>query len=472
MDLEELVRTLRTEGNDDAHIEAKSALRGFPESVTATLSAFANTPGGGDIVFGLEEGQGFAATGVYDPVQCQQSLATVARNGLSPSIRLTSETGLVDGVTVVVAHIPEADRLLKPVRVKRTGLAYLRQYDGDYPLSEQEEQAFVADRGQPIFDEASVSDATCQDLDQRALADYLSRRRSASPALMGMTDDEVLLRTGVVNQDGCPTTAGLLLLGIYPQQFMANTGIKASLLPAGGSTPTLRALDSAYLTGPIPTMLDDAVAWVGRVTPNAIIGDSVTGAVRDRPTYPALAIRELVANALIHRDYGPHALNASITLQVDDQGLLIANPGGLFGLRTEALGKTRSHLRNARLAELAQYVTTKDGSRVIERLGTGIPAIRSALAEAGMKPPVFLDQGIRFVAQLSRWRPQPTVTGHNQVVMDALLSAHQPLSRRQLVEQTGLTDRQVRYALTKLADQGLVTEQTVRGRTLSYSPVS
>lgn len=85
MDLEELaslVADLRHEGGDTAEVEAKWAAGGFPNSALPTMSAFANTPGGGTIVFGLDESAGFTAVGVYDATACKAMLAAKARESV------------------------------------------------------------------------------------------------------------------------------------------------------------------------------------------------------------------------------------------------------------------------------------------------------------------------------------------------------------------------------------------------------
>jgi len=469
MDVNEMIHQLRAAGGDNAQIEAKSAAGGFPDSVIETLSAFANTPGGGDIVFGVDESQGCAVTGVYDPQLCQQAVVNAGRHGVVPPIKITTETQAIEGSTVVIAHVPEADRSLKPVKVRKSGLAYLRQYDGDYPLSEQEEQAFIADRGQPTFDEEPVLNADFDDLDPDAVTRYVNERQLVSPTLATMSGEEVLVRTGVVSK-GHPTLAGLLALGVYPQQFFANLGIQASLLPPGGSRATVRAFDSASITGAIPTMLEQASSWIYRMAGRAIIGDETTGAVSNKPTYPLIAVRELLANALIHRDLGSYALNQPITVQIKSDQLLISNPGGLFGLRLDSLGHTPSYLRNGRLAEICQYVTTRDSNRVIERLGTGIPAVRESLATAGMRPPIFIDQGVRFVAILQAGpAPQPDQQLTSLAQVRATLADKGPLTTRQLRTATGLTSRQITHALRQLADMGQIIASPLDGRSNLYA---
>jgi ATP-dependent DNA helicase RecG len=54
-DLSALTAELRASGGDNTSIEVKAAAGGLPESLTPTLCALANMPGGGTIILGLDE---------------------------------------------------------------------------------------------------------------------------------------------------------------------------------------------------------------------------------------------------------------------------------------------------------------------------------------------------------------------------------------------------------------------------------
>lgn len=123
-------------------------------------------PGGGTIVLGLDEQDGFRATGVYEPVEAQRRLADQARTAVTPPLQVTLETALTEGATLVVARVSELPARDKPCSVIAGGRAYLRSYDGDYALSAQEQAAFVAERGPPRFDRDAVSDTGLDDLDR------------------------------------------------------------------------------------------------------------------------------------------------------------------------------------------------------------------------------------------------------------------------------------------------------------------
>ena len=461
MDVKDFVTLLRTEGNDTESVEAKRATGGIPSDLAPVLSAFANRPGGGTIIFGLDEKNSFAVTGVFDVKTLKQGVADLARNALVPSVTVHLETVPYEGVDLVVATVAEASVTHKPVMVKRTGQAYLRQYDGTFPLSEQEVQAFIANRGQPEFDLTPVA-AAAEDLDGDSVTQFVREQRSATEVFAGWDQERILRHTRVMTGEGTPTTAGLLAFGIYPQGVLPNSGIQASCWTGPARKASSQLIDSRALVGSIPVLLDQAVAWVARNTPTAIEART-DGHLYDRPTYPRVAVRELVANALVHRDLSPYAANAPISVILEPDQLIITNPGGLFGLTVAALGNTDSHLRNPHLAQILLTARTPDGQRVIERLGSGIPRAESALEEAGMNTPIFYDTGLRFTARIlaaqrAELSPMPG-GGNSDTVMSALANGADTVQA--ISAATGLSQRQVRYALSCLQAGGLVAARRV-----------
>ncbi len=397
-----LLADLRAEGNDFAEVEVKRASGGFPENISTTLSAFGNTPGGGIIVFGLDESHSFEPVGVWDAPGCKQAIASSARNSVDPPLTVSVESVQVDDVELVVAAVNELPASAKPCKARSTGRAYLRSYDGDYPLSELEEQAFIANRSTPRFDQAPVLGATYDDdLDADLVSSYCRTASEASPGLRRFDNNEILFRTGVlVGDERLPSIGGLLALGVYPQQFYPNLVIQASASPRASDPEGTRVSDARRFDGPIPTMLEEAVRWVARNSRTRIRFGS-DGQGRDEPEYPIVAVRELLSNALIHRDLGPYALGEAIALKVTEDQMILSNPGGLYGITAERLGKTGvTSARNGYLLRICQYVRTASGNRVVEALATGIPTILSSLAAAGMVPPRFHDQGIKFAVRM------------------------------------------------------------------------
>lgn len=180
-ELDALIAELRSAGGDCTNVEVKSAAGGLPQSLTSTLSALANLPGGGTIILGLDERAGFRPVLLSNPQDLKQGLALKAR-AFTPPIQLTISDGTVDGHPVVVAIVHECDPSAKPCKVIASGAAYLRGYDGDFELSALEEQAFLATRRPPRFDRAPVDEATFADLDEELLSEFLRSVRERDPA--------------------------------------------------------------------------------------------------------------------------------------------------------------------------------------------------------------------------------------------------------------------------------------------------
>lgn len=482
VDTEELVADLRRSGGERADLEVKSGAGGFPQSLTSTLSALANLPGGGTVVIGLDERRNFAPVRLADVGEVKQALGNKARAYIPP-VQLEIEDVEVLGHHIVVAHVVECDPSNKPCRVKSTGRAYLRSHDGDFPLSALEEQAFLAARTTPRFDRAPVDETSTDELDTELTARWLDSVRTHDPAGLGRfsDDDEVLRRAGVVRSDGRLSAAGLLVLGAYPQQYFPRFVVQAAVMPSPDSMPGTRAQNLTTVSGPIPHMLDTALTWARRSFGYRVV-DEGDGRVRDVPEYPLTAFREIVANAVIHRDLDAWSAGQAVEVRLRHDRLVVTNPGGLYGITVDRLGKDHvTSARNAVLLNLCRFATLpSDGSRVVEALATGIPRITEELSAAGMPPPVFTDTGIRFTVVLHNTarRPGPTRTevraprirpGTNLARVYAVLS-DAPISAAEIAAETGLSRVSVRKAIRLLRDEhGVVDQQGTQGETATYT---
>lgn len=473
IDIQRLVSVLRAEGGDLPAVEVKSAAGGLPESLLQTLCAFANRPGGGTILLGLDEASGFTTVPLPDRREMKAALASRARHALEPPLTVEIDETTVDGEPVIVAVVPELDPSQKPCRVgggTHRGV-WIRTWDGDYRASDLEIQGLLAARGQPRFDAAPVEAASRADLDEGLVEDFVRACRGGSEQLSQIRDtDELLWRMGVlVGDDRLPSVAGLLALGIYPQQHLPGTGLQAVLAPGPDRSDT-RVLDSRRFDGPIPRMLADALAWVTRSTPTEIrIGPE--GTVRDVPAWPNAAVREVVGNALIHRDLSAWALSETPLLRVAHDRLVVRNPGGLYGLTVERLGRIGvTSARNSTLVRICQYVRLPDGTRTIEALASGIPTVLTALRDADMPSPIFDDDGLRFTVVMRREKPasrpvvRPGTTGAK--VFGALAGG--PLGVDQIAAATGLEPANIRRRLRELRAAGLVVQHGGRGLATTY----
>ena len=477
-DLTEALARLELEGGDCLEIEAKTFSEYSHAALGPTLSAFANLPGGGTILLGVSENP-VSVVGVERPRDLKKALVSQARQGFSSEITVDVHDLDLDGRTVVVANVQEAPVNSKPCRWKKTGSAYLRQYDGDYRMSLQEEQQLLLRHERPREDSAPVPGTSAGSLDDDLVQSFLRAVRAGTTVFATRPDAEVLLDLNVLTESGEATLAGLYALGRYPQKHFPGLSITAAIT---GEEDGVRASDRLMIAGPLPRMLTDAVAWVSRAMRTSIrFGDDGHG--RDVHEYPLVAVRELIANALVHRDLSEPALSKGIEIRLLRDRFIISNPGGLWGLSVDQLGtRDGKSAVNEYLYNICTFATDGEGRRVIEGLGSGIREVRRALRDADMEPVRFQDTGVRFTALLPRGallspRPDTTSTVPDEVAALSRNAAAVWLcledgarTRQQIVEAAHLTGRQAAYALNKLKEAGLIVVRGGRGdRATSYA---
>ena len=132
-------------------------------------------------------------------------------------------------------------------------------------------------------------------------------------------------------------------------------------------------------------MLDKALSFVRRNIGTMVIIDD-NGQRTDVPHYPMKALREAIANALIHRDYSINTEGAYIYLRIFDDRIEVLNPGGLYGNnRIENLGTDNMlEVRNNTIIRLLEETTD-----IVENRHTGIATMRDEMKKMNLPEPEF-----------------------------------------------------------------------------------
>lgn len=454
MRTEAMIAAARAVGTDYHSVEIKSGAGGFPASIVDSLSAFANGEGG-TVLLGLDEAADFTPANGFDAVRIRDALAGACADKMEPPLRLQIDIEEFEGARIVRADVPELDPVAKPCFVKARGAyqgSFIRGGDGDRRLTQYEVTQLLANRTQPTSDQEVVANATLADLDDELVEGLLAMSRRRSPRAFDKLDTtDALVRLGVAarGDDGeiHPTLAGLLSLGAYPQQHFPQLFISFVVLPGvrmGQVSPDgARFLDNQTITGPIPIMVTDAVAAMIRNMRKAAV---VKGIGReDRYDYPIEVIRELVVNAVMHRDYSPDSRGAQVQIELYADRLVVKSPGGLYGsVSVDMLGSDDqvSTSRNRTLAAILSDLPLPNGrgETICENRGSGIPQVMASLREAGMSPPTF-EAG---PAQLKVTVPQHALLAPDIIEWIGSLQAH------------GLTDIQ-HLALAMMRTTGRAT---------------
>ncbi len=393
-ELKELIEQVQEQKCESNYIELKSARNGCPK-LFDTLSSFSNQSGGGKIIFGIDENDDYSICGVYDAADLQKRIMEQSLQ-MEPDIRPLCTVITINQKSVVCAEIQEIDNFAKPCFYKGAGRlkgSYVRVADGDRQMSEYEVYSYEAFK-KKIHDELRTdSRATLEAIDTDAFSEYLLHLKKKKQNLSGLEKDKIQTLQGFVIDDK-PTLAGIMLFGDYPQAYYPQLSVTAVVVPGTKKSETgsvgERFIDNVRIDGTIVQMLNDTLSFIRRNMKVNTIIDENTGKRRDRTEYPVIAVRELVLNALIHRDYSIHTDFTPITVTMYSDRMEIENPGGLYGRMTlDQLGKVSADTRNPFLANALEVMGET------ENRYSGIPTVINAMSEANLPAPKFEnDRGI------------------------------------------------------------------------------
>lgn len=476
----DLVEDVQAKKAEFQTIEVKAAHFGCPKRLYDTLSSFSNQDAGGIIVFGLDEEANFNVVGVYDARDLQKHV-TEQCDQMSPVVRAVFSSALINGKQIVTVEIPAVDITDRPCFYAgkgRTHGSYIRVGDADKPMTEYEIYSYEAYRKKYQDELTPVERAGVSALSQQSLSRYLLALKATKPNLAQL-DDQAVLELMSVFHNNVPTIAGLMLFGTYPQAYFPQLSVIATVIPGNepGSVGDdgARFSDNRRIEGTLSEQLEATLAFIRTNTRVSTTIDQITGQRIDRPDYPVEAVRELVLNALIHRDYSVHTQGMPIQVQIFSNRLVITNPSGLYGrLAIDELGKVQPDTRNPVIA------TAMETLGETENRYSGIPTVRRIMSEQGRPAPLFETTRGEFRVTLFLGNAAGNINDHS-VDAIALGKVEQkvvafcqdtPRSRAEIARMLGVQPAYaMRRYVTPLVERGLLTlmiPETPRSRSQRY----
>lgn len=389
MDLEQLQRLLAK--GEDLHTEFKR-WPVQPDDVAATLVAFANTDGGRLILGVDDEGK---IVGVPEFPRVVQAIDNISVQNCQPPVTVVQEViHDPEGRAVVVVQVPKGDE--RPYRTHR-GAFFIRTASGRRQASRQELLRLFQETESLYYDEHRVHRARLDDLDPDAVKKLLRRVQDQGLDVEGLDPHRLLVNWRLAAQAGSeliPTLAGVLFLAREPQHFFPYAYVSA--LRIAGRDISTPPIDQKRVEGRLLDVIEDSLRFLN-------LHLMRRHEIRDlepevKPELPALALREVMVNAVAHRDY---TIWAPIRLIVYDDRVEVRTPGGLPNTVTlEALRIGTHVLRNPMIYNVLLRVG------LVTDAGSGIPRMIRLVRRATGHEPAFSLEGNEFVVALPRARPR------------------------------------------------------------------
>ena len=342
-------------GEDSKHqfkVEATNAT-----ALAQEIVAFANS-GGGRIFVGIADDGTAHELYAAQVGTLNQLVANASTTCVRPSINVTSENVSVGSGVVVVVTVP--DGLGKPYQ-DHSGAFWVKNGSDQRKVTAREEIQRMFQNAQLVHgDDVRVPGTSIADVDLEVFREFFKLRFEQELDEQSNSLGQVLTNMRLLNGDSL-TVAGLMLFAKAPNQFLPVFHVKAVCYP-GSDIHASAYIDSADLYGRIQQQFEDALGFLLRNIhwEQGDQGVNSTGL----PEIPRIVFEELVANALVHRDY---FVSAPIRIFIFDNRIEIISPGHLPNNLTVAnIRSGNSNMRNPILSSYANKVLPYRG------LGTGI----------------------------------------------------------------------------------------------------
>ena len=309
-------------------------------------------------------------------------------------------------------------------------------------------------------DALPVKGASLEDIDLTRLQRHLEMGR----ALRSRDPMEYLTeQRGVTEVEGqlVPTLGGLVCFGRDPQRHLPHTAI--ALTRYSGAAPnSQQVLDIRDLRGTLFDMIDATEAYLWAQSNH---GFRIDNGPRRIPLdqYPRPALRELVVNAMAHRDY--RVTGSRVKIEMFKNQVEWSSPGGL------PAGVTVENILKAQYTRNPIIVGFLWDAGYIEQRGMGLDSVVNLLGSENLAYPQMEDTGASFLIRIE---------GHGSVDRHSGAGLSEPLAQIfVLVESAGAAGvsakaiaqrlatpiRTVNYRLGELVDRGLVVRSGATNRT-------
>jgi len=356
-------------------------------SISKEIVAFANTKGG-IIIVGVEDKTGGLRGLSYVEIEKYNGLLSdAANNNVKPTVNIETEQIKIDDKIVIIATIKEG--LNKPYKDKK-GVTWVKSASNKRRVTSNEEEArFLQEGGYLTADQQEIKGSSYSNINLNLLKYYLIKSnifdfesfinklgKGSKLKPNDLQSNEIdfflqkidftdtskkfLTNLGILSNDKL-SLAGLLLFSDDVQRFKSLFTIDCVSFPQN-DTNALTYLDTENLSGNYYDIFQKTMFFLERNLKKIPFGEGFNTPYQYE--IPLEALRELLVNALVHRNY---YINSTIKVFIFPNRIEIISPGVLpNSLTIEKVKAGISNARNPNLHSLAKFILPYKG------YGTGI----------------------------------------------------------------------------------------------------
>lgn len=356
MDSCKLRALLKKEEGPKLDFKAKISLEtyGDKKEFVKDVIAIANSRGGrGYIIFGVQD-KTKKILGINPEDYNEERIQQVIYNRCDPPVAVSMDFIELEGKTLGVLTIYKSHH--RPHQMIQNGAFYIRRGSTTDTARRNEIANLFQENGLMRYETVVLKNVSLDEIDETIVKSYFERL-----GFVGEKPSEILMESlGIISQkvggEGySPTIGGLLLFGKNPFLYLPQAYIKV-----------MYDDKTELFYGNILNMLDNTM-------------EVLKDLIKDKD-YPFEALEEVIANALVHRDYLDDS--RGITINITPGFIEITNPGALVS-QNSAYQFTRGNNPYRRNSWLYQRLLMLDHKKRFMRTGIGMTRIKNSFSGIG-----------------------------------------------------------------------------------------
>ncbi|MDD5346835.1 MAG: ATP-binding protein [Proteiniphilum sp.] len=462
---------------ESAHIERTTSTDNMDKFCQA-ICAFSNDVSGsgknGYLIIGVHDNGKLSGLKVDDKLLLKISNIRTDGNILPQPVMTVEKFSFDDG-DVLVTEVQPSE--FPPVRYR--GRVWVRVGPRKSIATEAEEKILTERRLSNVhtFDAMPCLGTTLDDLDIAIIKKEYLPKAVAEEVLSEdkRTIDKQLASLGLYDlRYNCPTNGAIVLFGLNPERYLHGSYIQ--YVRFKGKDRAGDIINEHKFSGnlcrelpKVDTFIETSIAQK-RPIPVSVLREETFS------KYPYWATRELLMNAIMHRDY---ETNAPVHFYEYDDRIEVQNPGGLYGKVTPDNFPNVSDYRNPFIAEAMKVLG------YVNRFSRGVYRVQKELMENGNGKAVFdfslvtafkvienisekyLDEG--FGAETTQEKPkksprnvQETSKKRPRSIQEEIVEAikiNPTITRKELENQLGYSHGKIKYHISQLVKQGVIKHE-------------
>lgn len=386
--------------------KADASSKGAP-NLAKHISAFANYTHGGYLVFGIDDyGQinGLDQKKIKDIIS---KISSIAREGVEPKISIDHEVTVYKDKALLFIYIKESKE--KPVHLRGKGIeeSYIRSGASTHKMSKQEIGWCLLRSKVPSFEEqdADIPTSSNEILNKIDVVTFFNLLKIPVPGnadtIIQKLEEYCLVKSE--NRQYVINNLGVLLAANNMSHFSSHARRGIRVICYKGSSKIEATKDKTFDRG-YAVGFNEILDYIQGQLPSSEI---IKNAFRENVTvYPIVAIRELLANAMIHQDFSIDSTHPKVEIFSDR--MEISNPGTLIAKTSvdRLFGSTNP--RNELFARIMYktHICEDRGSGLIRALTGielyGLPPLKFEISTTAFKVVLYAPKNYQDMSKQER----------------------------------------------------------------------